>query len=44
MKLFTHQGGAGMIREEEYLMIRDLAQEHEITTGHINISELSLAV
>ena len=30
-----------MIREEEYLMIRDLAQEQEITTGHINISEIS---
>jgi transposase len=41
MKMFTHQREAGMIREEEYLMIRDLAQEQEITTGHINISELS---
>ena len=41
MKLFTHQGEEGMIREEEYLMIRDLAQEQEITTGLINISEIS---
>ena len=41
MKQFTHQGVEGMICEEEYLMIRDLAQEQEITTGNINISELS---
>jgi transposase len=30
-----------MIDEEEYLMLRDLAQEQEITTGRINISALS---
>jgi len=30
-----------VLTEEEYLMIRDLAQEQEITTGRVNISVLS---
>ena len=40
MNMFTHLGDAGMIREEESLMIRNLTQEQEITTGRINISEV----
>jgi transposase len=30
-----------MIDEEEYLMLRELAQEQEITTGRVNLSALS---
>jgi len=30
-----------MIEEEEYLVIKELAQEQEIMTGMVNISSLS---
>ena len=39
MNIFTYQGDTGMIRGEEYLLIQDFAQGHEINTGHININE-----
>jgi len=29
-----------MIREEEYIVIRDLAQEQDITSGHTKSNEL----
>ena len=30
-----------MIEEEEYLVIKELAQEQEITTGKVNTSSIS---
>jgi hypothetical protein len=41
MKMFTYYWETRMIREEQYLRIRDLAQEQEITTGYTNISKHS---